>query len=85
MEYKASDKTIFWKMKKINAHAEQHSKFRISVSEKNKTTRKEIGPLSIDFEIPMFVCSGLNIRFLRVLDHSGVVGAFRWIRYITHR
>jgi hypothetical protein len=54
MEYKASDKTIFWKMKKINAHAEQHSKFRISVSEKNKTTRKEIGPLRLALTVVGF-------------------------------
>ncbi|XP_062516479.1 uncharacterized protein LOC134191864 [Corticium candelabrum] len=84
MEYKALEKSILWKMKKISSHAEQHAKFKVSVSEKSKTTRKEIGPLSIDFEIPMFVCSGLNIRFLRVFERSGSYSPFRWVRYITH-
>lgn len=40
---------------------------------------------SVDFEIPMYVCSGLQIRFMKVLDHSQMHAPKRWVRYITHR
>lgn len=29
MEYKALEKSILWKMKKISSHAEQHAKFKV--------------------------------------------------------
>jgi hypothetical protein len=39
---------------------------------------------SIDFEVPMYVCSGLNIRFLNVTERGRNYVPFRWVRYITH-
>ena len=51
-----------------------------------KTAKKEINSISLDFEIPMFICSGMNIRFLRVFERGrGTSLPFRWVRYITHR
>ena len=51
-----------------------------------KTVKKEINSVSLDFEIPMFICSGMNIRFLRVFERGrGTSLPFRWVRYITHR
>ena len=33
----------------------------------------------------MFVCSGVNIRFLTVTERGRKYTPFRWVRYITHR
>ena len=40
---------------------------------------------SLEFEIPMYICSGLQIRYLRVQDRDKAYSPFRWVRYITHR
>lgn len=40
---------------------------------------------SLEFEIPMHICSGLQIRYLRVQDREKTYSPFRWVRYITHR
>lgn len=50
-----------------------------------KVAAMDVGPISLDFEVPMYVCSGLNIRFLRCLDRGRQYSPFRWVRYITHR
>ncbi|MDP2434151.1 MAG: hypothetical protein Q8P67_00225 [archaeon] len=47
------------------------------------STFKEIGPVSLSFEIPMYTCSGLEIRQLKILEASETYEVSRWIRYIT--
>ena len=39
-------------------------------------------PISIKFEIPYFTVSGIQVRYLKVVDKSGYQ-AFPWVRYIT--
>lgn len=40
---------------------------------------------SLEFEIPMHICSGLQIRYVRVQEREKAYSPFRWVRYITHR
>ena len=59
---------------------------QLNLSDMSRTAKKEINSVSIDFEMPMFICSGLNIRFLRVFEGgASSYTPFRWVRYITHR
>jgi AP-1 complex subunit mu len=39
-------------------------------------------PISIKFDIPYFTVSGIQVRYLKVVDKSGYQ-AFPWVRYIT--
>ncbi|KAL3896609.1 MAG: hypothetical protein SGCHY_003966 [Lobulomycetales sp.] len=39
-------------------------------------------PISVKFEIPYFTVSGIQVRYLKVVDKSGYT-AFPWVRYIT--
>jgi AP-1 complex subunit mu len=39
-------------------------------------------PISVKFEIPYFTLSGIQVRYLKVVDKSGYQ-AFPWVRYIT--
>ncbi|GMK53706.1 hypothetical protein CspeluHIS016_0102920 [Cutaneotrichosporon spelunceum] len=39
-------------------------------------------PLSIQFEIPYFTLSGINVRYLKIVDKTGYT-ALPWVRYIT--
>jgi len=39
-------------------------------------------PISIEFEIPYFTVSGINVRYLKIQEKSGYT-ALPWVRYIT--
>jgi len=39
-------------------------------------------PISIVFEIPYFTVSGINVRYLKIVEKSGYI-ALPWVRYIT--
>ncbi|KAN0004258.1 hypothetical protein ACTFIZ_010406 [Dictyostelium cf. discoideum] len=45
------------------------------------TLRKEIGPIGLEFSIPQFSCSTLQIKVLKMLGSN--ISPIRWIRYIT--
>lgn len=39
-------------------------------------------PIAMEFQVPMFAASGLQIRFLKVVEKSHY-NAIKWVRYIT--
>jgi AP-1 complex subunit mu len=39
-------------------------------------------PIRVNFEIPYFTVSGVQVRYLRVFEKSGYQ-ALPWVRYIT--
>ncbi|GJD08566.1 AP-1 complex subunit mu-1 [Galdieria sulphuraria] len=39
-------------------------------------------PISVEFEIPYFTVSGLQVRYLKIIEKSGY-RALPWVRYIT--
>lgn len=39
-------------------------------------------PIMVEFEIPYFTISGLNVKYMRIRDTSGYE-ASPWVRYIT--
>jgi len=47
--------------------------------ERDASTRR---PITVEFEIPYLAVSGLQVRFLKVVEKSGYV-ALPWVRYVT--
>jgi AP-1 complex subunit mu len=39
-------------------------------------------PISVKFEIPYFTTSGLQVRYLKIIEKSGYQ-ALPWVRYVT--
>ena len=39
-------------------------------------------PITIKFEIPYFTVSGIQVRYLKIVEKSGYQ-ALPWVRYIT--
>ena len=37
----------------------------------------------MDFEIPMYLCSKLQIRYLKIMERSSEYEPDRWIRYLS--
>lgn len=51
-----------------------------SVQAADETERKP--PIGIKFEIPYFTVSGIQVRYLKIVEKSGYQ-ALPWVRYIT--
>ncbi|GBG34652.1 AP-1 complex subunit mu-1 [Hondaea fermentalgiana] len=51
-----------------------------STSDPNDTSWKQ--PASVKFEIPYFTVSGIQVRYLKIIERSGY-SALPWVRYIT--
>jgi len=83
-EYKAGEKCVTWLVKRFNGCNEWQLLVRIT-TDQNITpyVRRQLGPLSLSFEIPMFSCSNLAVRFLQITDQSKGFNPNRWVRCLT--
>lgn len=82
-EYDAKDRKVTWRVKKFQGGQEQTLRCKITLSSSAAASiRKEIGPLALNFEIPMYNPSGLQVRYLRILENKNS-SIHRWVRYVT--
>lgn len=72
-----------WRIKKFMGGTEQTIRAKIVLSSPHTASvRKEIGPVSMQFEIPMYNPSNLQVKYLRVLENKKY-NPLRWVRYVT--
>lgn len=82
-EYDAKEHKVGWKIKKFQGGTEQTLRCKITLSAAaTALVRKEIGPISMQFEIPMYAPSNLQVRYLRILENKSY-NPYRWVRYVT--
>lgn len=83
--YAPEKDVVVWKIKQFKAGREavMRGHFGLPTVGGNKdsstTTRR---PITLEFEVPYFTVSGLQVRFLKVVEQSGYQ-ALPWVRYIT--
>jgi len=86
-EYIAANKTVQWTLKRFESNSEMFLRCHIALPHSAisapEKTRKEMGPINMNFEIPMFNASGLNIRFLKITERAKSYNPHRWVRYVT--
>lgn len=83
-EYRTGDRFVSWHLAKFAGGTEEVCKIRISTGAPiTPATRKEIGPISMGFEVPMHNVSGLAIKFLRIEERSQSYNPQRWVRNVT--
>lgn len=83
-EYIPQDKKVVWQMKKFPGNSEQSMKAKITLNSTCTTQiRSEIGPISMNFEIPMYNVSNLQVRYLRIAEAMAGYTPYRWVRYVT--
>jgi len=82
-DYDAKERKVVWRIKKFTGGSEQTLRTKITL-DKNSTAaiRKEIGPISMQFEIPMYNPSNLQVKYLRILENASY-NPYRWVRYVT--
>ncbi|KAL2609487.1 hypothetical protein R1flu_028060 [Riccia fluitans] len=84
-DFKEANKTMEWSLRKIVGGSEHTVRAKLTLTqERNVNIRKEAGPISMSFTIPMFNASKLAVRYLQVVKKSKSYNPYRWVRYVTH-
>jgi AP-4 complex subunit mu-1 len=83
-EFVRAEGKILWTLKKLPGGTEQTMRAKVTLSQPCTTQiRREIGPINMNFEIPMFNVSNLQVRYLRIAENMAGYTPYRWVRYVT--
>jgi AP-2 complex subunit mu-1 len=80
--FKGSESAIIWKIPRFNGNGVYHLRGEaiLSATIEDKPWNKP--PINVEFQVPMFTASGINVRFLKVVEASQYL-AVKWVRYVT--
>mmetsp|Transcript_13228 Transcript_13228/g.39394 ORF Transcript_13228/g.39394 Transcript_13228/m.39394 type:complete len:439 (+) Transcript_13228:109-1425(+) len=82
-EYDALRRRLVFGVKKFQGGAELTFRAKLTLSAISTAhTRKEVGPVSLAFEVPMFNVSNLQVKYLRIAEQPRYK-PYRWVRYVT--
>jgi AP-4 complex subunit mu-1 len=82
-EFDSKERQVVWVIKKFQGGTEHMLRTRITLGQPSGSTlRKELGPISATFEIPMYNVSNLQVKYLKIAETSSSK-AHRWVRYVT--
>lgn len=82
-KYAPDRDVVVWSMKQFKAGRETVMRGHFLVTNVGKNQEHENvakRPITLEFEVPYFTISGLQVRFLKVVDKSGYE-ASPWVRY----
>ena len=84
VDYNQHEHLCTWNVPKIVGGSENtlDVKFTLQVNKPN-LFRKELGPINIDFEIPNYNISHMQIKELKVMSNDSKYNAMRWVRIFT--
>ena len=84
VEYIKNQQLCIWKIPKMLGGSENtlETKITLQVNKPNQL-RKELGPVTMNFEIPNFNISKLQIKELKVMSNDKKYNAMRWVRIFT--
>jgi len=84
VKYTPDQEAMVWYIKSLGGQKEHSMKAKFgfpSVADQNRDRFKR-EPVQIKFEIPYFTVSGIQVRYLKIVEKSGY-HALPWVRYIT--
>lgn len=84
-DYAPEREALVWKIKNFPGGKEfmLRAKFSLpSISSGDAAAEGRKPPIQVKFEIPYFTVSGIQVRYLKVIEKSGYQ-ALPWVRYIT--
>jgi AP-1 complex subunit mu len=76
---------IVWSIKQFHGQREylMRAHFGLpSIAAEGASAESWKAPVEIKFEIPYFTVSGIQVRYLKIIEKSGYQ-ALPWVRYIT--
>jgi AP-1 complex subunit mu len=84
--YAPDQDCIIWTIKQFTGGKEflMRAHFGLpSVTDGDDEEGKQKPPITITFEIPYFTVSGIQVRYLKILERTERYTALPWVRYIT--
>jgi len=83
-DFNKSENTAKWVIKNFQGAKEYSLTAKISLgTQSDNSIRKEIGPISMNFDIHMFNVSGVTVKYLKIAGSTAKSGPHRWVRYVT--
>ncbi len=85
VKYSPANDELIWSMKTFKAGREAVMRGHFNLPTMKNGENRDVAtkrPITVEFEVPYFTISGLQVRFLKVVEQSGYQ-ALPWVRYIT--
>jgi len=83
VQYVPEDSMIVWRIKQFQGRKEFLMRAHFGLpSITNEESADDRPPVTVKFEIPYFTVSGIQVRYLKIIERSGYQ-ALPWVRYIT--
>jgi len=83
VKYAPERDAIVWTIKQFHGGKEYLMRAHFGLpSVSNDEDKKDKPPITVKFEIPYFTVSGIQVRYLKIIEKSGYQ-ALPWVRYIT--
>jgi AP-1 complex subunit mu len=84
VEYVPEKDLFVWKLKQVPGKKEysMRAEFGLPSISNADSSEQSSRPIHLQFEIPYFTVSGIQVRYLKVTEKSGYQ-ALPWVRYIT--
>lgn len=81
--YLPDQDSVVWSIKQFNGSQEYLMRAHFGLpSISAEDAREWKAPIQVKFEIPYFTVSGIQVRYLKIIEKSGYQ-ALPWVRYIT--
>eukprot|EP00239_Pterosperma_sp_CCMP1384_P000351 CAMPEP_0197851156 /NCGR_PEP_ID=MMETSP1438-20131217/17406_1 /TAXON_ID=1461541 /ORGANISM="Pterosperma sp., Strain CCMP1384" /LENGTH=389 /DNA_ID=CAMNT_0043464657 /DNA_START=489 /DNA_END=1658 /DNA_ORIENTATION=- len=83
-EWMENTKTLVWNFKKLAGKSEHVLRCKLTFNQERVCNlKREMGPATLNFTIPMYNPSRLQVRFLQVMNKDVTYNPYRWVRYVT--
>lgn len=83
-EWREAERELCWTVPKFSGGVEHQAQVRFTTSEEiTPAMRREVGPVSLFFEIPQFNVSGARVLSLQIDERGTAQNPGKWIRCIT--
>jgi AP-4 complex subunit mu-1 len=83
-EFDDATKTVTWLIRKFVGGTPQMISCKFVTQGPNDNVRKDMGPISMSFEIPMYNVSQLQVQHLKIVERNKAYNPHRWVRCLTH-
>lgn len=84
VHYVPEKSAFVWKIKQLQGGREYLMRAHFGLPSVKGEEVENRAPITVNFEIPYFTVSGVQVRYLKIVDKSGYQ-ALPWVRYITNK
>jgi len=83
-EFDDASKTVTWIIRKFMGGTAQLLSCSFVTKNASENVRKDMGAISMSFEIPMYNVSQLQVQHLKIVERHKSYNPHRWVRCLTH-